>query len=220
MAKIREMPDNEQPVNRLCAYGPGALSTTELLSIILRTESLDDASNLLAAFGSLARLASASIEEIASAPRVGQVVAARLKAALELGARLNAERNDVACIRCPADAAGLLMPAMGTLEQEEMRILLLDTKNRVIAIVTLYRGSTNTTLLRVGELFREAVRRNAVSIIVAHNHPSGDPTPSPEDVAVTRQIVEAGKLMDIQVMDHLVIGLNRWVSLKERGLGF
>jgi DNA repair protein RadC len=109
---------------------------------------------------------------------------------------------------------------MSLLEQEHMRVLLLDTKNRVVAAREVYIGSLNTSLIRVGELFKEAVRANSASLIVVHNHPSGDPTPSPEDVAVTKQIVEAGRLLDIDVLDHLVIGQGRWVSLKERGLGF
>jgi DNA repair protein RadC len=112
------------------------------------------------------------------------------------------------------------MPEMSILEQEEMWVLHLDTKNRVRFIDKLYKGCLNTTVVRVGELFRSAVRKNANSIIVAHCHPSGDPTPSPEDVIVTTAIVKAGNLMDIEVMDHVIIGRNRFVSLKERGLGF
>ena len=109
---------------------------------------------------------------------------------------------------------------MGALDQEELRVLLLDTRNRVLSAITLYRGSLNSSQIRVAEIFKSAIRANSASIIVLHNHPSGDPTPSPEDVAVTRSIVQAGKLLDIDVLDHLVIGHNRWVSLKERGLGF
>jgi DNA repair protein RadC len=109
---------------------------------------------------------------------------------------------------------------MSALEQEELRIVLLDVRNRVLEIVTQYRGSVSSSQVRVGELFKAAVRRNASSLIVVHNHPSGDPTPSPEDVALTRAIVQAGKLLDIDVLDHLVIGRGDWASLKERGLGF
>jgi DNA repair protein RadC len=112
------------------------------------------------------------------------------------------------------------MSEMSMLEQEHLRLILLDTKNRVLGTPTIYQGSLNTSLIRVGELFREAIRANSASLILLHNHPSGDPTPSPEDVAVTRQIAEAGKLLDIEVLDHLIIGQQRYVSLKERGLGF
>ena len=112
------------------------------------------------------------------------------------------------------------MPEMGLLEQEELRTLLLDTKHHVLDSATVYKWNVNTSVIRVAELFREAVRLNCAALIVAHNHPSGDPTPSPDDVRVTEQIVQAGKLLDIEVLDHLVIGRQRYVSLKERGLGF
>lgn len=123
-------------------------------------------------------------------------------------------------IRSPADAAAVLMVEMGHLDQEELRTVLLDTKSRVLGIATIYRGSLNASMVRVGEVFKEAIRLNSAALIVAHNHPSSDPTPSPEDVLVTRQIVEAGKLLDVDVLDHLVIAQGKWVSLRERGLGF
>jgi DNA repair protein RadC len=109
---------------------------------------------------------------------------------------------------------------MGALDHEQMRIVLLDTKNRVQAITTIYVGSLNTSMVRVGELFKDALRWNSAAMIVAHNHPSGDPTPSPEDVLKNRQIVDAGKLLDVEVLDHLVIGRGRFVSMREKGLGF
>ncbi|MFC2016046.1 DNA repair protein RadC, partial [Chloroflexota bacterium] len=156
-----------------------------------------------------------------SSKGIGPAKVAQVKAALELGRRLLAEDPDERTqIRTPADAANLVMSEMSLLEQEHMRVMLLDTKNRVLASPTLYKGSLNTSLVRVGEIFREAIRANSAALIVVHNHPSGDPTPSPEDVAVTRQIVEAGKLLDVDVLDHLIIGQKKFVSLKERGLGF
>ena len=140
---------------------------------------------------------------------------------MELGRRLLISAPDERLqIRSPADVANLLMLEMGLLEQEHLRVILLDTRNRVLAVTTVYKGSLNSSMIRVGELFREAIRRNSAAVIIAHNHPSGDPTPSPEDVAVTKQVVQAGKLLDIDVLDHLVIGQGRFVSLKERGLGF
>jgi DNA repair protein RadC len=123
-------------------------------------------------------------------------------------------------IRNPRDAVALLMVTMGHLDQEELRTILLDTKNRVQDIVTVYRGSVNTTLIRAGEVYKAALRRNSAAIIVSHNHPSTDVTPSPEDVLVTRQIVEAGAILDIDCLDHLIIGRGAWCSLRERGLGF
>jgi DNA repair protein RadC len=124
-------------------------------------------------------------------------------------------------IKSPADAAALLMVQMGHLDQEEMRTVLLDTKNRVQDIVTVYRGSLNASLIRVGEVYKAALRRNSASIILAHNHPSGEPNPpSPEDVLVTVKIVEAGELLDVACLDHLVIGRGKWLSMREKGLGF
>jgi DNA repair protein RadC len=123
-------------------------------------------------------------------------------------------------IRSPADVAGMLMVQMAHLDQEELRTVLLDSKNRVQDIVTVYRGSLNISLVRAGEIYKAAVRRNSAAIVVAHNHPSNDPTPSPEDVLVTKQIVKAGTILDIDCLDHLIICQGRWVSLRERGLGF
>ena len=223
---IKELPVSERPRERLKKYGAASLSTAELLAIILRTgvggESvLNLAARLLARFKGLTGLARASFAELCAEKGVGVAKAAQLKAALELGRRLLiASPEERPQVRSPADAANLLMLEMGLLEQEHMRLILLDAKNRVLDTPTIYIGSLHTSAIRVGELFREAVRGNCAAIIVAHNHPSGDPTPSPEDVKVTEQIVAAGKLLDIEVLDHLIIGRQRYVSLKERGLGF
>ena len=223
---IKELPSRERPRERLLEYGVGALSTAELLAIILRTGTKDEnvillSHRLLARFGNLAGLVQASIPEMVAEHGLGPAKVAQLKAALELGRRMLVESpEERPQIRAPADAANLVMTEMGVLEQEQLRVMLLDTKNRVLSTPTIYKGSLNTSMIRVGELFRDAIRANCASLIVVHNHPSGDPTPSPEDVAVTRQIVEAGKLLDIDVLDHLIIGRQRFVSLKERGLGF
>jgi DNA repair protein RadC len=122
-------------------------------------------------------------------------------------------------IASPADAASLLLPRLRDLEQEELHVVLLDTRNRVLDIRAVYKGSLNTSMVRIAEIFRPAIEAPAAAIVVAHNHPSMDASPSPEDVNVTRQIVQAGKLLDIDVLDHLIIG-HTYVSLKERGLGF
>jgi DNA repair protein RadC len=123
-------------------------------------------------------------------------------------------------IHSPADAAALVQYEMSALEQEYLKVMLLDSRNQVLDIVEVYHGSLNSSQVRVGELFKVAIRRNSAAVIILHNHPSGDPTPSPDDIALTRAIVQAGKLLDIEVLDHLVIGRGRFVSLKERGLGF
>ncbi len=219
--RMRELPDTEQPQQRLRQAGAGALSSAELLEIITGAQTTEVGRALLARFDGLDALHRATLIELASVAGVGPAGAARIKAALELGRRqagqTPAERP---LIKSPADAANLLMGEMAGLEQEQMRVILLDTRARVINIVTVYIGNINSIVIRCGDLFREAIRSNSASIIVAHSHPSGDPTPSPEDVKVTEQLVEAGTLLDIQLLDHLVIGCRRFVSLKERGLGF
>jgi DNA repair protein RadC len=223
---IKELPTGERPRERMEHYGSSALSVVELLAIILRTGVKDEnvirlAQRLLTTYGGLAGLAQAPFAELVAIKGVGPAKATQLKAAFELGRRLLvAAPHERPEVKSPADAANLLMMEMGLLEQEHLRTIMLDSKNHVLKVHTVYIGSLNTAVLRVGELFREAIRLNCAALIVAHNHPSGDPTPSPEDVHVTRQIVEAGKLLGIDVLDHLVIGQQRWVSLKERGLGF
>lgn len=223
---IKELPAGERPRERLQHAGPGALSNAELLAIILRTgvggqNVVALSSSLLARFHGLTGLARASFPELCKEKGLGFAKACQLKAALELGRRLLIESpEDRPQVRSPEDAANLILLEMAFLDQEHLRVILLDTKNYVQSIQTVYQGNVNTALVRVAEVFREAVRTNSPSLIVAHNHPSGDPTPSPEDVHVTEQIVSAGKLLDIDVLDHLIIGRQRYVSLKERGLGF
>jgi DNA repair protein RadC len=223
---LRELPESDRPRERLQHAGANALSNAELLAIILRIGGrgenvLDMAQRLLSTHHGLGGLARASCGELATERGIGTAKAAQMLAAFELGKRLLvASPDDRPQVTSPADAANLLMAEMATLEQEHLRTLLLDTKHRVLASPTVYVGNVNTSVIRVAELFREAIRLNCVALIVAHNHPSGDPTPSPDDVKVTEQIVQAGKLLDIEVLDHLVIGHQRYVSLKERGLGF
>lgn len=148
-------------------------------------------------------------------------MAVRVRAALELGLRLAGEMpEERPAIHSPTDAAALVLPEMSALEQEHLRVILLDTRNRLIEIAGVYQGSLNSAQVRIGEIFRPAIRRNAAALIIVHNHPSQDPTPSPDDVAVTRAIVQAGKLLDIHALDHLIVAGGRFISLKERGLGF
>jgi DNA repair protein RadC len=222
---IKDLPEGERPRERLEHYGAGALSAAELLAIILRVGTQDEnvirlAQRLLSSYDGLAGLAQAPFSSLVAIKGVGPAKATQLKAAFEIGRRLLvAAPHERPTVKSPADAANLLMIEMGMLEQEHLRAVILDTKNHVLKVHTVYVGSLNTAVVRVGELFREAIRVNAAAIIVAHNHPSGDPTPSAEDVFVTRQLVEAGKLLNIDVLDHIVIGGGRCVSLKERRLG-
>ena len=221
--RIRDLPAADQPLYRLEQHGSGALSNDELLALVLgRADALDLAQELLIRFGSLQRLARASQQTLTQVSGIGPAQAARLAAALELSRRLQLPDGDEPPrITCPTDAVALLAPAMAALEQEEMWVMLLDTRNRVMGLRAIYKGNLNTSIVRVGELFRPAIEAPAAAIIVAHNHPSSDPSPSPEDMHVTRQIVQAGKLLDIELLDHLIIaGGGRYASLKERGQGF
>jgi DNA repair protein RadC len=152
---------------------------------------------------------------------IGEAKAAQIKAAIELGRRMAHETPlDRGTITSPADAAALVAYEMSALEQEHLRVILLDIRNHVLDIVEVYKGLVSSSQVHVGELFMHAIRRNALSMIVVQNHPSGDPSPSSDDVAVTRAIIQAGKLLTLDVLDHMVIGLGRWVSMKECGLGF
>jgi DNA repair protein RadC len=202
--------------------GPAAISTTEVLACLLQTpNALAQAGELLARFKSLAGILRASEQEICQIRGIGPSGAARLKAALECGRRLMTDAPaDKVLVRSPGDVACMLMGEMSHLEQEHFRALMLDTRNRLISSRDVYVGTLNVSHIRVGEVFRDAIRTNAAAIIVAHNHPSGDPSPSPEDTEVTRQLVKAGDLVDVEVLDHLIIGQQRVISLRERGLGF
>lgn len=224
--RIADLAASDRPRERLARLGAQSLTNAELIAILLRVgvkgENVVQVSQrLLNTFGGLAGLHRAPFDEMCAQHGLGKAKSAQLKAAIELGNRLRLESPDERpAINSPADAAALVQYEMSALEQEEMRVILLDTRNRVLNITSIYRGSVNSSQVRVGELFRAAIRQNAPALIVLHNHPSGDPAPSPDDVAVTRAIVQAGKLLDIDVLDHLVIGQGRYVSLKERGLGF
>ena len=224
--RIKELPAGEQPRERLRDYGPAALSDAELLAILLRvgvagTNVIQLAQQLLVEQGGWPGLLRADYRDLCRRHGIGEAKAAALKAALEIGRRLLlTEHGQRFQIKSPSDAASLLMLEMSHLDQEHLRTVLLDTKNRVQTITTIYIGSLNASLIRVGEIFKAALKWNSAALIVVHNHPSGDPTPSPEDVLVTREIVQAGKLLDVDVLDHLVIGQGRFVSMRERGLGF
>ncbi|MCC7162466.1 MAG: DNA repair protein RadC [Anaerolineae bacterium] len=209
-------------MQRLLRYGAGALSYAELLQVVLSAGDEPIGFELVSEYKSLGTIARAGLIELQTFNGIGQQRAARLQATFELGKRLAKELpTDRPQVRSPSEIAQLFMPEMSLLEQEQMRILLLDTKNRVAGIVTAYQGSVHTTVIRIAELFREAIRRNVPSIALVHNHPSGDATPSPEDCSITREVVKAGALLDIEIIDHIVIGDHgRFVSLKERGLGF
>ena len=225
-ARISDLPAGERPRERLQRLGPQALTTAELLAILLRTGSAAEdvlllASRVLRERRGLRGLAGADPPTLAGVHGLGTAKASTIAAAFELGRRLALEGDAMRpTVTSPEDIARLLQAEMELLQQEELRLLVLDTKHHVLAAPTLYRGSVNSAPARVAEVFREAVRQNAAAIAVAHNHPSGDPAPSSDDVAFTAALVEAGALLDIDVLDHVVFGHGRYVSLREQQLGF
>jgi DNA repair protein RadC len=223
---IRELPAAERPRERLALRGPGGLTSAELIALLWGSgvrgrSAVDLATDALAAHDGLPGLARASEVELAAIPGIGGAKAAQLVAAFELGRRLLADwPSNRWVIRGPRDLADRLVLQMGRLEREELRVVCLDTKNHVLRVSTVYQGNVSASLVRVGELFREAVRLNAASLILVHNHPSGDPTPSPDDLHLTGETLAAGRLLDIALLDHLVIGHDAYVSLRDRGVSF
>lgn len=207
---------------RLLAYGSETLLTEELLALVLRTGAADKkeyelASKLLATYGGLGGLLQAECRELTQVHGLSETRSALLKAVLELGRRLNkppAEKRYQ--IVTPADAANLVMPDMAFLDYEQLRVIVLDAKNRVIDNIPLYKGTINSSVLRAAEIFRLAIIRKGTAIIICHSHPSGSPEPSIEDLEVSKQLVEAGKVLDLEILDHLIIGHYTFVSIKER----
>ena len=224
--RIKDLNHNERPRERLATNGAQVLSTAELLAVLLRVgvegeNAIQVGQRLLQDFNGLTGLQKATFTEIRAQHGIGEAKAAQIKAAIDLGRRLAAQTlEDRPIIHSPEDAADLVQYEMSSLEQEQLRVILLNTRNHVLGVKTIYQGSLNSSQVRVGELFRPAIRENAAAIIVVHNHPSGDPSPSPDDVAITKAMISGGKLLDIQVLDHLIIGQGRFISLNRRGLGF
>jgi DNA repair protein RadC len=224
--RLRDLPPEERPRERLARRGASGLSAAELIGLVWGSgtagrSALDVATVALATVGSLSRLAAASPPELEAIPGIGAARAAQLAAAFELGRRLLADwPSGRLTVRAPRDLADRLILQMGRLEREELRVALLNTRNAVLSIETVYRGNVSTALVRVGELFRDAVRQHAAGLILVHNHPSGDPSPSPDDLHLTAEAVAAGRLLDVPVLDHLIIGQEAYVSLRDRGIPF
>jgi DNA repair protein RadC len=222
LPRLKSLPVREQPAFRVIQNASGCNLSELLAAVIGGPKQIERADALLASFGGdLRRLHQAHPAELARVKGITSQTAARIKAALMLGVRLNGPMEERPTINSPSDAAALVQQEMALLEKEQLRVILLDTRNHVLGIERIYEGSVNSSQVRIGEVFKPAVTRMASAIIVTHCHPSGDPTPSPDDVAVTRAIVNAGKLLDIETLDHIIIGHgSRWVSMKERNLGF
>ncbi|MCY4417983.1 MAG: DNA repair protein RadC [Chloroflexi bacterium] len=224
---MQDLPSGERPRERLREHGPRYLNNAELVAILLRSgiageNAINVATRILAEFEGLGGLARAGYGELFGQRGLSHAKTCEILAALELGRRIASmapeERTQISC---PQDAANLVAAEMSILPQEHLVVLLLNTRNQVVGKRQIYIGTVNSSAVRPAEVLRPAVRENAPSIIVIHNHPSGDPSPSAEDAAVTRDLFDAGKLLDIELLDHLVIGQHgRFVSLKEKRLGF
>lgn len=220
---IRDFPEDERPRERFEQNGPESLSNHELIAILLRTgtkeESVLQLSNrLLTNFEGLRLLKDASLDEITAIKGIGKAKAIQVLAAVEIGRRIsNLAYDDRYVIRSPEDCANYVMNDMRFLSQEHFVCLYLNTKNQVLHKKTVFIGSLNASIVHPREVYKEALRRSAASVICLHNHPSGDPSPSREDIEVTKRLVESGKIIGIELLDHLIIGENKFVSLKEKG---
>lgn len=220
---IKDFPKEERPRERFIHQGPKSLSNQELLAILLRTGTKSESvlqlsQRLLKHFDGLRMLTDASLDELMKIKGIGTAKAIQILAAVELGRRIaNLAYHDRYVIRTPEDGAKYVMEDMRFLSQEHFVCLYLNTKNQVLHRQTVFIGSLNASIVHPREIFREAFRRSAATIICLHNHPSGDPTPSREDIEVTKRLVESGKILGVEILDHIIIGDKRYVSMKEKG---
>lgn len=225
---MRELPEKERPREKMLRLGARGLSDAELLAILLRTGTVEEsalsiAQGLLKEYeqpGGVALLAAARPEDLSKYKGIGNVKAITITAAIEFGRRLYARQasGDITSIRQPEDAANWYLHRLRYVQQEEFHVLLLSTKHQVLASCCVAVGTMDAALVDPRRVFQEALRHQAAALILAHNHPSGDPSPSKEDIALTLRLAEAGKLLELPVLDHVIIGDGRFVSLKEKGL--
>lgn len=224
---IKDLPAEERPYEKLEKYGASVLSNAELLAIIIKTGTKTETSVELSQRilkensdgQGLAFLNDISLEELKSIKGIGRVKAIQLKAVIELGKRIISFRNDnKICIKTPSDVSRYIMEEMRYLKQEHFRIIMLNIKNRVLKQVEVTIGTLNSSIVHPRDVFSEPIRSKCASIIMVHNHPSGDPTPSRDDIDLTNRMVEAGKILGIEVLDHIIIGDGRYVSFKEKGI--
>ncbi len=223
---VKNWPEDERPRERLIRYGPAALSDAQLLAVILGTgdsssgaSALDLSRSLLNRFGSFRAMDNAGMAELRKVRGIGPAKATQIAAALEIGKRLFASPVDRGTsLRTSSDVSSLYLPVMRNLRKEVFKCVLLDVKNRVIKDVTVSEGSLTASIVHPREAFLPAIRESAASVILVHNHPSGDPTPSAEDIDITRQLVKAGEVLGIKVLDHIIIGDGSSVSFADQGI--
>lgn len=223
--KINDIPKNERPMERLLKYGADDLTNAELLAVLLRSGTRGEniislSTRLLSDVGGLDGLLHINLEEMKKLKGIKDVKACQIVAMMELFKRfrtLRSQSNDFK-ISSPKDVSELLINEMNNLNQEVLKLILLNTKNIVIGVKDIFKGSLNTSIVHPREIFREAVQRGSANIIICHNHPSGDSTPSKEDINITLRIKQCGDLMGIKLLDHIIIGNNNYISLKEKGI--
>lgn len=223
--KILDMPENERPKEKLLRYGAESLSNPELLAIILRTGTKGEnvlalSQRIISEFNGLNGILNASVKEMTEIKGVKESKASQMIAIAELFKRFNTYKsfNEFKRVSSPNDVASMLYGEMGTFNQEVLKLIILNTKNEIKKIKDVFKGSLNSSLVHPREIFNEAIRNSAASIIICHNHPSGDPTPSDEDIKVTTRLKECGEIIGIKLIDHIIIGRNIYVSLKEKGI--
>ncbi|TCZ75165.1 JAB domain-containing protein [Paenibacillus albiflavus] len=220
---LKDIPSEERPRERMLRYGSGVLSNAELLAILLRTGTVEEsaiglAHRVLTESSGLRALGEMSTEQLMQIKGIGAAKALQIQAGVELGRRIaGSTRSDAVIIRSPQDVTRLLTEDLRYLTKEHFVCLFLNTKNHVIGQETLSIGSLNASIVHPREVFQAAIKRNSAAIVCAHNHPSGDPTPSPQDIDITKRLVEAGEIIGIDVLDHIIIGDNGYISLKEKG---
>lgn len=221
---IKDIPEEDRPRERLLKYGAEVLSNSELLAILIRTGTKSEsaikiAQKIIGTNEGLQFVSTSTLEELSGFKGIGTAKATQIKAAIELGRRLRNYRTDHRIkISNPKDAAEILMEDMRYLRKEHLKVIFLNTKNMIIDVKDLSIGSLSSSIVHPREVYSEAIRKSSSSIIVCHNHPSGDPTPSGEDINITRRLHEVGKLVGIDLLDHLIIGNGNYISLKEKGI--
>lgn len=222
--KIRDIPVSERPVEKLIAFGAEALNNSELLAIILRCgvkgeNVLSLSQRIISELNGLDNIINVSLSEVTSIKGIKKAKGAQILALAELFKRfstLKTNSDNIQVIK-PSDIANLLEREMHGIKQELLKLLVLDTKNKIIRVKEIFRGSLNSSIVHPREIFCEAIKCSGASIIICHNHPSGDPTPSKEDISITQRVKESGEIVGIKLLDHIIIGKNNFVSLKEKG---
>ncbi|HAR84641.1 MAG TPA: hypothetical protein DCR69_02835 [Clostridium sp.] len=222
--KIKDLPKNERPREKMLRYGAEYLSNSELLALILRTGTKEDSvlnlcDRLLSHCGGINGISSPSINDLKQVKGIGEVKATQVLALAELATRFNSFKSgEEHIVSSPKDVSNYMMRQMKGLKKEYFKLIMLNTKNIIISVKDISIGNLNSSIVHPREVFIEAIKLSSASVILCHNHPSGDPTPSKEDILITKRLKECGTLLGIEVLDHIIIGNKAYISLKEKGI--